>query len=73
MDDADSARLNYAFLRRWLAAFPALQGRQLWLTGESYAGMYIPMLVEQIIAGPDDMLRSSLRGVLIGNPHIWCD
>jgi carboxypeptidase C (cathepsin A) len=73
MDDDDSARLNYVFLQRWLAAFPALQGRQLWLAGESYAGMYIPRLVEQIVAGPDAMLRGSLRGVLLGNPHIWCD
>ena len=39
MDDDESARLNYVFLQRWLAAFPALQGRQLWLAGESYAGM----------------------------------
>ena len=73
MNDDDSARLNYVFLQRWLAAFPALQGRQLWLAGESYAGMYIPRLVEQIVAGPDAMLRGQLRGVLLGNPHIWCE
>jgi len=73
MNDDDSARLNYVFLQRWLAAFPALQGRQLWLAGESYAGMYIPRLAEQIVAGPDAMLRGQLRGVLLGNPHIWCE
>lgn len=73
MDDDEAARLNYAFLQRWLAEFPDLQGRPLWLTGESYAGMYIPRLIEQIIAGPDAHLRAALRGVLLGNPHIWCE
>ena len=33
----------------------------------------IPRLVEQIINGSDAVLRGSLRGVLLGNPHIWCE
>jgi hypothetical protein len=32
--------------------------------------MYIPTLVEQILAGADDALRGALKGVLVGNPHI---
>ena len=35
--------------------------------------LYIPRLVEQIVTGPDAMLRGQLRGVLLGNPHIWCE
>ncbi|KAF2537898.1 hypothetical protein F2Q68_00019157 [Brassica cretica] len=36
------------FLLRWFNKFPALKARHLFLTGESYAGHYIPQLADAI-------------------------
>merc|ERR1711957_789873 len=35
--------------------------------------MYVPRLVREILDGPDAVLRDQLSGVLLGNPHFWCD
>lgn len=38
------------FLVRWLDRFPRYKGREMYLTGESYAGHYVPQLARQIMA-----------------------
>ena len=43
-DGVDNAR----FLRQWFAAYPEYLGNDFWLTGESYAGIYIPLTAEQV-------------------------
>lgn len=45
---------------RFLEKFPRYQGREFWITGESYAGHYIPLLSTAIVAG-------NRKGV---HPHI---
>lgn len=42
---------NYAFLRNWLNVFPHYRFHDLWITGESYGGVYVPMLADQVING----------------------
>jgi hypothetical protein len=42
---------NYAFLRNWLSVFANYRTHDLWITGESYGGVYVPMLADQIING----------------------
>lgn len=37
-NDVVSAEDNYAFVQNFLQLYPDYQGRQTWLTGESYAG-----------------------------------
>ena len=51
--------------------FPDLQNNDLYIAGESYAGIYVPKLVKKI----DDYLNTkptgykpNLKGFLVGNP-----
>nr|GFA25907.1 serine carboxypeptidase-like 42 [Tanacetum cinerariifolium] len=42
--DAHTAKDMYTFLLNWYKKFPSFRTRDLYLTGESYAGHYIPQL-----------------------------
>lgn len=59
----------YRFLIKFLATYPSLSGRDLYITGESYAGHYIPAIADFIVQHPDSNLN--LKGVAIGNG--WVD
>eukprot|EP01128_Nolandella_sp_AFSM9_P002197 TRINITY_DN12581_c0_g1_i1.p1 TRINITY_DN12581_c0_g1~~TRINITY_DN12581_c0_g1_i1.p1 ORF type:complete len:442 (-),score=83.34 TRINITY_DN12581_c0_g1_i1:52-1377(-) len=62
---------NYVFLNLWLKLFPEYFNRPLWITGESYAGDYVPDLMTLILEG-DGPLKNNLKGTLLGNPVIDC-
>jgi len=55
----------YKFLIKFLSSYPSFKGRDLYITGESYAGHYIPAIADFIVQHPDDMIN--LKGVAIGN------
>jgi cathepsin A (carboxypeptidase C) len=59
----------YKFLIKFMQTFPNLKGRDLYITGESYAGHYIPAIADFIIRNPEKSLN--LKGVAIGNG--WVD
>ncbi|KAM0028786.1 putative carboxypeptidase D [Helianthus debilis subsp. tardiflorus] len=40
--DAQTARDSYTFLINWLERFPGYKTRDFYITGESYAGHYVP-------------------------------
>jgi len=59
------AKNFYTFLKGFLEKYPDLQGRELYLTGESYAGHYLPNLAAYInIQRNKDI---NLKGLIIGN------
>ncbi|OQR93235.1 serine protease family S10 [Achlya hypogyna] len=64
-DDFTTARA-YEFLEQFLKGYPHLRGRPFYITGESYAGVYIPYLVEKLVLEPLDGIN--LQGYAIGNP-----
>jgi carboxypeptidase C (cathepsin A) len=47
---------NYAFLRNWFNVFSHYRFHDLWISGESYAGVYVPMLADQVINGYSSQL-----------------
>ena len=67
--DTSTAQDNLQALLSWFAAFPALAGRKFWISGESYAGIYIPTLADAIItynkANPSSPIN--LQGIMVGN------
>jgi len=71
-DDTDASDF-YAALRDFYVKFPSYVGRDLLLTGESYAGEYVPHLAHKIAFGADATLAASLRGIALGNPVFNCD
>ncbi|XP_022885949.1 serine carboxypeptidase-like 46 isoform X2 [Olea europaea var. sylvestris] len=46
VNDKITARDNMVFLQKWFLKFPQYRNRSLYITGESYAGHYIPQLAE---------------------------
>jgi cathepsin A (carboxypeptidase C) len=55
----------YVFLCKFMAGHPQYQTRDFYISGESYAGHYIPKLGEYIIKQHSSLIN--LRGVAIGN------
>ena len=47
-DDDSSAVDNMAFLHAWYDKFPDYKNHSLYISGESYAGLYVPLLSLQI-------------------------
>ena len=72
-DDARTARVVHQFLNNWMAAFPAFAQRDLYLTGESYAGVYIPTLAREIVDDPTSLAATHLKGMAIGDGCVGTD
>jgi len=62
---------NGNFLNNFFDGFPEFRQNDLYLTGESYAGVYIPETVKYILANPD--LNLNLKGFAIGNGCMGTD
>ena len=63
-DDTTTAEDNLAALQAWYKLFPEYATNPLWITGESYAGIYIPMLAYDIVTKAPTI---PLNGILVGN------
>ncbi|OQR96862.1 serine protease family S10, partial [Achlya hypogyna] len=65
-DDFTTDRI-YEFLKQFLQAYPAYADRDFYVTGESYAGMYIPFLAHTLVTKPLPSL--GFKGFAIGNAY----
>ncbi|XP_076887192.1 serine carboxypeptidase 1-like [Bidens hawaiensis] len=70
--DTQTAKDSYTFLINWLERFPEYKTRDFYITGESYAGHYIPQLVELILQQNKNKNHTvvNLKGIAIGNAYI---
>ncbi|EXB79994.1 Serine carboxypeptidase-like 45 [Morus notabilis] len=68
VDDKATARANLIFLRGWFRKFPQYRKRDLFLTGESYAGHYIPQLAKLMVEVNRKRKVFNLKGIALGNP-----
>lgn len=60
------------FLKGFYKAFPNFKGRDLYISGESYAGHFIPAFATSMLSDPSfDKAGIHLKGVAIGNG--WID
>ncbi|KAL6294150.1 hypothetical protein ACE6H2_002292 [Prunus campanulata] len=60
------ARDNLLFLQKWFEKFPQYKNRSLFITGESYAGHYVPQLAELMLQYKE--YQFNLKGIALGNP-----
>ncbi|GMJ11955.1 serine carboxypeptidase-like 27 [Hibiscus trionum] len=70
--DKRTAEDEYVFLVNWLERFPQYKHRDFYITGESYAGHYVPQLAQLIyernkgVQNPD----INFKGFMVGNAVI---
>ncbi|XP_044520041.1 lysosomal protective protein isoform X2 [Gracilinanus agilis] len=62
-NDTEVAQNNYEALQEFFRLFPEFSSNQLFLTGESYAGIYIPTLAMLVMQDPS----MNLQGLAVGN------
>ncbi|XP_018675275.2 serine carboxypeptidase-like 45 [Musa acuminata AAA Group] len=68
VNDRITARDNLVFLQRWFTKFPRYKGRDLYITGESYAGHYVPQLAQLMVDFNKKEKVFNLKGIALGNP-----
>lgn len=67
--DERTAQDSLQFLQRWFNRFPQYKGRDFYLSGESYAGHYVPQLAQAIVRSQKLTGDKSinLKGYMVGN------
>uniref|UniRef100_A0A453L0F2 Carboxypeptidase n=1 Tax=Aegilops tauschii subsp. strangulata TaxID=200361 RepID=A0A453L0F2_AEGTS len=70
--DERTADDAYVFLVKWLERFPEYKGRVFYISGESFAGHYVPELAATILLHNTYNNRTiiNLQGILVGNPYL---
>ncbi|CAK9154473.1 unnamed protein product [Ilex paraguariensis] len=70
--DNRTASDSYTFLVNWLERFPEYKTRDFFITGESYAGHYVPQLAQLILHNNKYANQTviNLKGIAIGNAYI---
>ncbi|XP_054776741.1 serine carboxypeptidase-like 18 isoform X1 [Prosopis cineraria] len=70
VDDILSATQTSEFLRKWLLSHPRFLKNPLYISGDSYSGIIVPILVKMISDDNDAGIkpRMNLKGYSIGNP-----
>ncbi|OMP06724.1 Peptidase S10, serine carboxypeptidase [Corchorus olitorius] len=73
--DASTAMDMHIFMMKWYEKFPEFKSRELFLTGESYAGHYIPQLADLLLNhnARSTGFKFNIKGVAIGNPLLRLD
>ncbi|KAL1747782.1 Alpha/Beta hydrolase protein [Schizophyllum fasciatum] len=71
-NEVDLAAQVVGFLHQFLDVFAELQGKNLYIAGESYAGYYVPYIADYIYEHPEQ-LKLALKGVWIGDPVLGWD
>ncbi|XP_070678467.1 serine carboxypeptidase-like 18 isoform X2 [Malus domestica] len=70
MSDTLSAAQTYEFLRKWLMDHPKFFNNQLYVAGDSYSGIVVPIIVQKISDGnhDDNVPPINIKGYVLGNP-----
>ena len=72
-DDNTSAQDNLNFILAWYEKFPEFKGHDLYISGESYGGIYVPLVSYNIdqyntqYAADDTVFKPNLKGFMVGN------
>ncbi|XAR52945.1 hypothetical protein NMG60_11021287 [Bertholletia excelsa] len=69
--DSKSAEQSYQFLTKWLDEHPKYLAVQLFVGGDSYSGITVPLVTKLIIEGIKNEVQPymNLKGYLLGSPR----
>ena len=65
-NDDSSSLDNLAAVEKFYELFPEYKSNEFYISGESYAGIYVPMLAYQIVKAKSFM-GAKLNGIMVGN------
>ena len=72
-DDEKSGKDNLTVTLEWFEKFPEFKNNELYISGESYGGVYVPYLAHYIVehneanADDDTVFKPNLKGFAVGN------
>lgn len=63
----------HQFLRKWLMDHPKFISNEVYIAGDSYSGIPVPIIVQEISYGNEGGLQPwiNLQGYILGNPVTW--
>ena len=70
INDDIAAEDNLKAVLNFFTKFPSFKGRDFYISGESYAGIYVPMLAYKVInynKGVPESQKINLKGIIVGN------
>jgi carboxypeptidase C (cathepsin A) len=70
LSDEQVASDNLSAVLKFFEKFPELLSKEFYITGESYAGVYIPHLASKILdnnASKSTKVKINLKGIMVGN------
>ncbi|GAV76540.1 Peptidase_S10 domain-containing protein [Cephalotus follicularis] len=67
--DIKTASDSHTFLLKWFELYPEFLANSFFISGESYAGVYVPTLAYEVVKGIDAGLNPviNFKGYLVGN------
>lgn len=67
--DTKTALDSHKFLLEWFKLYPEYLSNPFFIAGESYAGVYVPMLSNEVVKGLDagDKPTLNFKGYMVGN------
>ncbi|CAN0859670.1 Serine carboxypeptidase-like 20 [Linum grandiflorum] len=68
-DDRETSIDSHNFLLKWFQLYPEFQQNPFYISGESYAGIYVPTLAVQVVKGITTGAKPDInfKGYLVGN------
>ncbi|KAJ9538215.1 hypothetical protein OSB04_030948 [Centaurea solstitialis] len=69
-NDTLSTMQAYQFLKKWLVDHPKFLHNTLYVAGDSYSGIVLPMIVQEIYDGNEvgEGPKMNIKGYILGNP-----
>ena len=70
INDEITAKENLQALLKFYEKFPGMKTHSLYISGVSYAGIYVPTLASEVIdynKDKDDSVKIKLKGIFVGN------
>ncbi|KAL1814001.1 hypothetical protein ACET3Z_024066 [Daucus carota] len=72
-DDNQAASQAVQFVRKWLVSHPEFLSNPFYVGGDSYAGIFVPIITQMMSNGNEAGLKPSinLKGYIAGNPKTF--
>ncbi|PIN23059.1 Serine carboxypeptidases (lysosomal cathepsin A) [Handroanthus impetiginosus] len=70
-NDTYATELDYEFIRKWLISHPKYINNPLYVGGDSYSGITVPLVANNVYKGNEAGIKPliNIKGYMLGNPR----